>query len=171
MANTKLEQLAELLIQVTGEYNRLNPEKKVVIKYEKKDVRDVCVCSFVASGDDNVHVGLFRATRYSTTDKAGYILYKGIGSDYTAIRQLRNDGKTCDQFVAGVNFLGWDIFSDCTILNYMFYDDMRLMMFQDNKIEPYELGKATSEEMPKVLAYASEYYKSKQENPMQKVNK
>ena len=48
--------------------------------------------------------------------------------------------------------------ANCNMQNGMSFDDMRLIMYREGQIEPYEIGKATSQEMLEVLKYASSYY-------------
>ena len=48
--------------------------------------------------------------------------------------------------------------SNCIMQNGMSFDDMRLIMYSDGQIGPYEIGKASSQEMIDVLKYASSYY-------------
>ncbi len=178
MEKTKVDELKEMkkkLIESVAQYNQLNPNNKVVLQDENMDVRNVFVCTFATRKGGPERVGLFRQKPYYLHDphltryKAGHI-YQGIGSANTAIRQLHDEHKFLDKYVPGyVVEADKDYVSNCIIKKSMSYDDVRLMMLQDNKIDPYEIGKASSsEEMLKVLEYASSYYKSNQEVPLQK---
>ena len=58
--------------------------------------------------------------------------------------------------------------ANCNMQSAMSFDDMRLIMYNEGKIEPYEFGKATSQEMLDVLNYAYSYYKANENNQKQK---
>lgn len=59
--------------------------------------------------------------------------------------------------------------TNCNMTNGMSFDDMRLTMFNNEEIRPYELGKASAEEMIKVLSYATKYYQLDQKVPKQMI--
>lgn len=178
MEKTKVDELKEMkeqLIESVRKYNQLNPEEKVVLQDKNMDVRNVYVCTFAIRKGAPEHVGLFRQTSYysDNTFCASYdsgFIYHGIGSAYTAIRKLHEGHKFFDEYIPGrLQITDKAYVANCIITRVMSYDDMRLIMLQDKKIEPYEIGRASSsKEMLEVLDYAKSYYESNKEVPLQK---
>ncbi len=165
-----LESLLKELQKALEMYNDLNPDVKMMLTpEEKRDVSDIFVCVY-----DYKRVGLFKKMdwigycyRPSKIDDAGVVFF-GLDSNYVGIKQtMRNGLPTRDDFSLGasVSVDGKSYFANCYICENMSFDDMRLLMYYEGKIGPYEIGKASSQEMLEVLKYAFEYYQLDKETP------
>jgi len=160
-------------------YNDLNPQEKLAItpQEEKKDVSDIFICVY-----NDKHVGLFKKINWSTekrnqssySDYAKYdagSIYVGIDSNYIGMKETHSYNICRNHWQpAGKKLIvdGKSYVSNCAMKNGMSFDDMRLIMYSDGQIEPYEIGKATSREMIDVLKYASSYYQLDQNIQKQK---
>jgi len=177
MENKQVEESREILESIKKAievYNGLNPEEKVVLQDEKKDVSNIFVCVYGTDAHNN-HVGLFREIKYSSDTQYGTMytsgsVFKGLDSNYIGIKQSHIADMFSDSAVAGMKVTLGDksYVSNCHLRNIMSFDDMRLIMYREGLIAPYEIGKASSKEMIDVLAYASSYHKLDQNVPSQR---
>lgn len=127
---------------------------------ETKDVRGTFICVY----DEN-QVGLFKRINYSTRGSSSsydaYNIYEGIDSDYIGIEQL-HDGSIDYHLWNGIGtrvVVRDDKYvANCNMYKSIHFEDMRLIMYQDQKIGPYERGRATSKEILDTLCYAKDYY-------------
>lgn len=151
-------------------YNDLNPPKNLAItpQEEKKDVSDIFICVY-----NGKHVGLFKKinwnsdyySRWSDCDYDAGSIYVGVDSNYVGMKQThdRNIEVSCWKKVgARVDLEKGTYIANCNMQNGMSFDDMRLIMYSDEQIETYEIGKASSKEIIDVLEYASRYYQLNQ---------
>ncbi len=145
-------------------YNDLNPQEKLSItpQEEKKDVSDIFICVY-----NGKNVGLFKKLNwYSSYYKiisynAGSI-YVGVDSNYVGMKRTHDDVINVSQWEtagARVELKDKTYIANCDMEDGMSFDDMRLIMYSEGKIDSYEIGKASSEEMIDVLKYAFSYYK------------
>lgn len=158
------EELKNILrdIQNTIEmYNNISCTEKLSLtrQGEKKDVSDVFICVY-----DDGKVGLFRRSH----SRSDYSIYFGISSDYIGMRKRSYDDP-CESWVPAGTVARVEgertrdnkfPISNCMIQYCISFDEMRLIMYNDNKICPYVLGRATSQEMIDVLNYAYNYYQT-----------
>ena len=165
----ELKSILEGLKKALELYNDLNPQEKLTItpQDDRKNVSDIFICVY-----NDKHVGLFRKINWSSkmrnqssfSDYAEYdagSIYIGIDSNYIGMKEThsynicRNHWQSVGKkiIVDGKSYV-----SNCIMQNGMSFDDMRLIMYSDVQIGPYEIGKASSQEMIDVLKYASSYY-------------
>lgn len=148
-------------------YNDLNPEEKLAItpQEEKKDVSDIFICVY-----NGKHVGLFKKINWNSDYYRGWSdcdydagsIYVGVDSNYVGMKQTHKDNIVVSNWKkAGSRVDLKDkgtYVANCNMENGMSFNDMRLIMYNDGQIEPYEIGKASSQEIIDVLKYASSYY-------------
>ena len=166
--NEELKQILEGIQKALELYNSMNHEEKlkIVNQAEQKNVSNIFVCVY-----NNNCVGLFKKinwsspihqwTKYHSPEYNAGSIYVGIDSDYIGMKETheaffsRNEWKKVGTkiIVDGKSYV-----ANCNMQNGMSFDDMRLIMYSVGQIEPYEIGKATSQEMLEVLRYASSYY-------------
>ncbi len=168
----KVEKIAELkamlenLKEIAELYNGMveSQERVAIVPQQLKDVSNVVVCVY-----NNNRVGLFKKINWSSNldgvlnhyYRAG-IIYDGIDSHYTALRTTHEKYNSCDRW----ELIGERVdltndrtyIANCVVNDCMSFDDMRLIMYSTGTIGPYQIGKATSEEMLEVLKYAYSYY-------------
>ena len=186
--NENLKRILNLVSMEEVLFNEANPTEKVELIQKMMDVRYIFVCAY----DDDC-VGLFekidwcknRSKYRDLIDDDDYVedfidgkiydagsIYVGVGSDYIGMKLTHDYNISVDKWLsAGVKekVKGQKYVSNCVIKGGMSFDDMRLIMYSDGQIGPYELGKATSEEILEVLKYARSYYEGKKAK--QKVKK
>lgn len=142
---------------------------------------DVSTYYIGTSGEDSV--ALFKELRFFSKKelgRSGYEewnagnIYRGVKSNLTGIlithkscfdvfeRQKEGSTEKVDKV---------DYVCNCALHSVTTFDEMRLMMYNDGKIGPYELEKATDKEIIDVLSYASDYYKDKIIVHSKKLNK
>ncbi len=174
----ELKSLLEGLQKALEMYNDLNPQEKLTItpQEEKKDVSDIFICVY-----NNKHVGLFKKinwdSNYSYRSGDDYYdagsIYVGVDSNYVGMKQTHErwiDVSYWKKAGARVALKDKDTYvANCNMENGMSFDDMRLIMYGDGQIGPYEIGKASSQEMIDVLKYASSYYQLDKNIQMQRV--
>lgn len=161
----KLKLILDCLEKAVTLYNELNPQEKVTItpQVAKKDVSDIFICFY-----NHKHVGLFEKLNhcfsqnyyYNDRYKAGSI-YVGVDSNYVGMELTYNLSCSDHRWekIGTKRKLNGQIYvSNCVIQDCMSFDDMRLIMYNEGKIGPYEIGKASSQEMVDVLRYALNYY-------------
>ena len=174
----KYKELQSILMGLTKAlelYNDLNPQEKYAItpQEERKDVRDIFICFY-----NGKHVGLFKKINWCSSHKgkksnynAGSV-YVGVDSNYVGIKQTHEDYRavSCWKYAGSIVDLGDNdtYIANCNMENGMSFDDMRLIMYCDGSIGPYEIGKANSKEIIDVLKYASSYYQLDQNIEKQK---
>ena len=78
----KLREILESIKKAIEVYNGLNPEEKVILQDEKKDVSNIFICVYGTDPHNN-HVGLFSEIKYSTNAKSDIIhtsgsVFKGL---------------------------------------------------------------------------------------------
>ena len=169
MPNVEKEKLDEMLSKIQSViemYNSINQGDELVLtKKEKKDVRNMFICVY-----NDRHVGLFRKINWSTRKiyrmywdaeyDAGSI-YFGVDSNYIGMKKTHEGSSVRNYWLPiGTKEVldGKSYVSNCTMQNGMSFDDMRLIMYKNGQIGPYEIGEATSIEMVEVLKYALTYY-------------
>lgn len=168
-----LKSTLEKIEQVIKLYNDLDPEQKLSIttQEEKKDVSDTFLCVY-----NNKHVGLFKKINWSTEthniDQAiGYAeynagsVYVGINSNYIGMKETHSYNMCINHWQPiGKKIIIDDksYVSNCVMQKGMSFDDMRLIMYNDGQIGPYEIGKASSKEIIDVLKYSYSYYELNQ---------
>lgn len=158
--NEELKSILESLQKAVELYNSLSSKEKLqlVSEVEKKDVSDIFVCVY-----NDKCVGLFERKFLSSSmnlfgEYYAGMIYIGIDSNYIGLKTI-HDG------ISSVNV--WEktgkaisnYVTNCNMQNDMSFDDMRLIMYNEGQIEPYENGKATSQEILEVLKYAFKYYR------------
>lgn len=179
-----MEELREIILKSIELYNSMEGIEKVALVEEKKlekmsinqidliDVSDLYVCQY----NDN-QVGLFKKLNYSTPIKhnifdgdtwdAGMI-FIGYKSDYVGIKithdrwHPKNDWEkpgykiTCDSTEYLVN---------CDMTNAVSFDDIRQIMYENDAIGPYSIGKATNKDLMDVLKYSRSYFNPNEKGP------
>ncbi len=166
--NEELKQILEGLQKALELYNGINPEEKLelVKQVEKKDVSSIFVCVY-----NSKCVGLFKKinwsstiyqwTKYHSPEYNAGSIYVGIDSNYIGMKSTHEDmfsRNSWQEVGKKVVVDGKSYVANCNMQNGMSFDDMRLIMYSAGQIGPYEIGKATSQEMLEVLKYASSYY-------------
>lgn len=176
----ELKTLLEGLQKALEMYNGLNPqERKLVIipQEEKKDVSDIFICVY-----NNKHVGLFKKINWNSSYHRGWSnfdynagsIYVGVDSNYVGMKQTHKDNITVSYWQeagARVDLKDCTYVANCNMENGMSFDDMRLIMYSAGQIGPYEIGKASSQEINDVLKYAFSYYQLNQNIQKQEVKK
>ncbi len=177
----KCEELKQILedIQKSLElYNNLNPQEKLTItpQDQRKDVRDIFICVY-----NNKHVGLFKKINWKSAYYTGWTghdynagsIYVGVDSNYIGLKTTHDENHSVNRWEAPgarIELKDKDTFvANCYMQNGMSFDDMRLIMYREGKIGPYEIGKATSKEILDVLKYAFIYYQLDQNTQRQRV--
>lgn len=154
--------LLESIKNAIEAYNKLNPNDKIVLNFESQyhDVNNVFVCAY-----DSKFVGLFNRFKYRNTHKNydnvftyDYLIYKGINSSHIGLKQMSGILFVTNKYLVAGQSVSEEYVSDCEINNEIGFDDLRLKMYSEGLIGPYQIGKATDEEMLEVLKYASEYF-------------
>ena len=154
--------LLESIKNAIETYNKLNPNDKIVVNSGNAvhDVSNVIVCEYSNFADrKNSSISLFKRFQITIEENMGalltkfcshYIIYKGIQSDCIGIKDLQG---------YDYNYISRDKYvANCNITNEIGFDDLRLKMYDEGLIGPYQMGKARDEEMLEVLKYASEYF-------------
>lgn len=172
--NGELKQMFEYIQKALELYNNLQHEEKfkLVSQAEQKNVRDIFVCVY------NINcVGLFKQINWSSKGRHDYnagSLYFGIDSNYIGLKEIHENAVCKNEWKE----VGTQIIVDdqcyvvnCNMQNAISFDDMRLIMYSAGQIQPYEIGKATSQEMLDVLKYAFSYYKLHQGVQIKKIKK
>ena len=142
-------------------YNELTPVEKMQIKYvdaaSKIDVSNVYVCNH-----DSSFVDLFRRKTY---DWYSHKYWGETGELYISlsgekIGMVKNDfgSETNIALYSRRDLRDKTYYTNCIINREVNFDNLRLEMYQKGLIGPYEMGKATEEEMLEVLKYAKEYF-------------
>lgn len=164
----ELKSILEELQKALELYNELNPSQKLTItqQTEKRDVNNIFICVY-----NGIHVGLFKKINWSTELRKNYFfgcdeydagsIYVGINSNYVGMKKTHSDNFWLNKWQpigTKVVLNNNSYVSNCVMQTGMSFDDMRLIMYSAGKIGPYEIGKATSQEMLDVLKYASSYY-------------
>ena len=189
-ASNKSILLLESIKKAIEFYNNLNPEDKLIICREQdyksinninginiandvNDVSNVCVCTYYNSRFSNKLIGLFNRNTIQTMvhnlifddEIRDHIVYKGIKSEYIGIRNLSyNEYCSIGSAMEDINNKLYT--ANCEITNEMSFDDLRSIMYSEGLIGPYQIGKATDEEMLEELKYARSYFRI--EKPAQK---
>lgn len=178
----KIEELKLMIEKTLALYNELNPEEKMMLQKQKKtkDISDVVVCVY-----NNEHVGLFKKKNYSKNDilerifapEEWYdsgVIYIGIDSNLIGIKTTHHIDKSLNRYEpigTKIIFNGYSYIANCNINSVISFDEIRLMMYNEGKIKPYEIGKASSEEFLEVLKYAYNYYQLSQKEKQPKTKK
>lgn len=158
----ELKLILESIHRALELYNDLTPEQKMQITPKAKDISNIYICVY-----DEIHVGLFQKTNWcgpvniwNNTYDAG-IVYLGIDSNYVGMKKTH----TCNYSENRWQPIGTKTIVDgkghvanCEMQDCMSFDDMRLIMYKEGQIGPYEIGKASSQEILEVLKYATSYY-------------
>lgn len=177
--NERLDLFREILIsiqEIIKMYQELSPEEKnlLITPSDKNDVKDIFICMY-----DDMYVGLFRKINWSSrvTEKndvfpynAGNI-YVGVNSSYIGMELIHSgyvDNKEWQIIGEKVIVDDKSYVANCNMQNSMSFDDMRLIMYCEGKIDSYEIGKADSKEILDVLKYAVSYYQIDQNFPKKK---
>ncbi len=165
----ELKSILEGLQKALELYNDLNPQEKLEItpQGERKDVSDIFICVY-----NDKHIGLFKkinwyTRKYDSVEYAAGSIYVGIDSDYIGMKGMHPYYTYENRWQpVGKKVIVCDkcYISNCIMQNSMSFDDMRLIMYSDGQIKPYEIGKASSKEMIDVLKYAFSYYQLDQIN-------
>lgn len=167
--NDKLKEMLQKIQEVIELYNSLNPQNKMALTPQvvRNDVRNIFIC--VYNGN---HVGLFKKINwsienfyYSSCYDAGCV-YVGIDSNYIGIKKTHSydTSVSCWEPIGTKLVLRHNTYvSNCVMQDSMSFDDMRLIMYKEGKIKPYEIGKADPDEMLEVLKYAFSYYQLDQD--------
>lgn len=188
--NNKSILLLESIKKAIEFYNNLNPEDKLIMFREQEykntnnindinivndvnDVSKVCICTYYNSRFSDKLIGLFNRITVQIMihnlvfddEIRDYIVYKGLKSEYIGIRSLAyNEYQSIGSAIEDINDNLYT--ANCEITNEMSFDDLRLKMYSEGLIGPYQIGKATDEEMLEVLKYARGYFGI--EKPVQK---
>ncbi len=146
-------------------YNELTPEKPIALKEVKKNVKNIFICVY-----NDQSVGLFKKIEWRTKIwknsnvgpeyNAGNI-YVGIDSNYIGMKETHWHCFVKSVWQpAGIQIVvsGKRYVSNCHMSNGMSFDDMRLVMYTEGLLDPYERGYASDEEILEVLSYAYRYY-------------
>lgn len=175
MANdSNAQQMLEDIKQALALYNKVAPEKmEIVPQGHKEDVNDVYVCVYHNGSNSNeMHVGLFKKINWSTSlwqplpDVLPYYdagsIFVGVNSNYVGMIKTHCNADSINRpspigtrIELGNN---GNYVASCKIDKFMSFDDMRLIMVNEELIDNYDIGKATSCEQLEVLKYASSYY-------------
>lgn len=170
--NSSYQELKDILQEIQKAiemYNGTNPDEKIALtKQEQKDVKDMFICVY-----NGKHVGLFKKINWSSGYYRGYSdndysagsIYVGVDSNYVGMKKTHEDNISVNYWEpVGVKVVLKDkkYVSNCVMCDGMSFDDMRLIMYNNGQICPYEIGKATSQEMLEVLKYAVIYYQLNQ---------
>ncbi len=93
------------------------------------------------------------------TVKFDHQVYTGVDSDQIAIEELTHDGKM-PKNPGSIVTLSDDrkLSATCVIDKAYSFDNIRLRLYQDGLIGPYEIGKATNGEILEVLAYVQKMF-------------
>ena len=146
---------------------KLALEMNVPLQEDEKDISLFYICSY----DEN-RVGLFKELRYSSPKEKvmGYerwsagSLFLGVESNLIGIKVTHEDFKDdvyWHKVGAIENVDSKRYVCNCNMHEAITFDDMRLMMYEEGVIGPYQLGKATNRDIINVLKYAKGYYEKK----------
>lgn len=165
----RLTEILNLIKEAIKLYNDLdeNTNNKIKVEpIETKNVRKIYIGVY-----DDSYVGLFERITFSSTsdwyDKFGRKcyrtgeLYKGINTNYIAIHLSHDETKFIDVWepIGSKRVIDENTYNvDCKMSHVISFDDMRLIMHNMGKLDYYEIGKATNEEMLEVMDFAYEYY-------------
>lgn len=175
-----MENLLNKIKELIAAYNDLPNAEKVVIvpeEYAKNmnipleeptnDVSAYHVCVY-----DDGKVGLFKEIKFSSPKEtvmnaerwnAGS-LFIGVNSSLIAIKKTHEGFVFRDRWQEKGEVERVDnkrYVCNCNAHDAMTFDDMRLIMYENGEIGPYELGKATSRDLINVLKFAKKYYGEK----------
>lgn len=125
------------------------------------DINNYFICIY----NDN-QVGLFYKTDYLTNCSASRktnrhlydagSIFKGIDSDYTGLRSTHEKGYSTNEWQP-IGYYGAHEIT-CHMRKSISFDEVRLIMCIQGKIEPYQPGMATKKDIIDVLTFAQEYY-------------
>lgn len=165
--NKLLVEILEGLKYLIEKYNdTVAPNQRVRLSCEgeKKDVSDIFICVY-----NKNCVGLFRKINWNSDYYYKYIskcyeagsIYVGVDSDYIGMKKTHSDSievNYWEEIGARVDLKSGTYIANCSMKNGMSFDDMRLIMYKNNKIGPYTLGESSPQEMLDVLKFAMSYY-------------
>ena len=164
------------IIELALTHNGCYPDDQIdICSLDKtEDVNDIYICVY----NDN-QVGLFKKVNfttaiseckhfsygrghYSTFHYTAESIYIGYNSNYTGIKVLHKENHNLNMWAKEGYATTWDkkvYLANCNMYDEMSFDDMRLLMYEDgNLTSPYEVGKATKNEILQTLLYAKRYY-------------
>lgn len=146
-------------------YNESHPENPVMLTPKYIDVKDLFICSY-----NEGEVGLFKKKNYHTPIiEAGNIdhcfqagsIYIGQNSTEVCIKTDHN-GWFALSHMEQAGFMaccdGEVYIATSDMKGDVSFDYLRLLMYQQGRIENYILGKATDKDILDVLCYAKEEY-------------
>lgn len=151
-------------------YNTVNPQdKRVIIPEiipEKKDISNVYICVYDENKCDLFKKIDFKINKYNEwlekKVESSYwygSIYKGINSNKVGIfRGYCRLGKLYEPKWQEVGEQEKEYIVNCDMKETIGFDELRLIMYTEGKIGPYQLGMASSEEILEVLSYAYNYF-------------
>ncbi len=174
-----MEILLQRIKDLVAAYNDLpNAERVAVVpeklalemnipQEEQKDTSLFYICAY-----DGDKVGLFKELRYSSPKESvvGYerwsagSLFIGVESNLVGIKvthEAFSDEDYWHKVGAIENVDNKRYVCNCNMYEAITFDDMRLMMYEEGIIGPYQLGKATNRDIINVLKFAKGYYEKK----------
>lgn len=174
MKKTEEQTKKELLKQIRNlvdSYNLISKRDKIAVfsKEKKDDIREVYVCLF-----DNEEVALFQKRDFEIKQNsevyAKGCLFTGFYNGEVGIILKAFNGNSCDIREIGQSlYLDGEVFrSSCKINTFISYDNMRLLMKLNFKLENYEEGKSSIDEMAKVIDFAVDYFRLNKERKYEK---
>lgn len=139
-------------------------------KEKLQDIKEVYICIY----NEN-KIGFFKRKKWSGYNVQSFLglasgsgfIYEGMDSKYIGINMYSpasDSGmmwfeldESIEDYSNSVRYKAYT--ANCNMNHAISYDDMRLQMYKDYKIDYYESGKkATKKEMADTLRYAIEYY-------------
>ena len=179
-----MEELREIILKSIELYNSMEGVEKVALVETKKlqntpinqidliDVSNLYVCQY----NDN-QVGLFKKIDYSTPIKYDMLygdyynsgmIFIGYKSDYIGIKITHDRYHQKNYWESSGYKTRWDYTDylvNCNMTNAVSFDDMRQIMYENDKIGPYSMGNATNQELLEVLRYSKSYFISDSKAP------
>lgn len=154
------ESILNKINTLIDKYNVITEDKIVLVRDRIFDTKDLYVCLY----DDN-QVGLFRKKRYCKKFEYGYYndldVYYGIDTDNITAHINHLYNKPWDWwYKKGEKISEYNeyISATCTINKEYHLENIRLMMYNECKLDNYHVGVIKTKEMPNILKYAYNKY-------------
>lgn len=158
------ESILNKINKLIDKYNSISDNKIGLVQNELINTKDLCVCVY----DDN-QVGLFRKKGYYKKFEYGYYndfdVYYGIDTDNITAHINHFINKPWDWwYKKGERMSAYNkhISATCTINKEYHLENIRLEMYNEGKLDNYQVGVITSKEIPEILNYV--YSKNNKKN-------